>query len=702
MQYTSYLQIKIFKMSNFSKIRSAAPYIYLFFLVGSSAAITFFRAGHSFNAMTIWSFAILPLFAIWLIAPKNFQVVSEYKLIFILTFIFSIIVFTGFLFPPYSNFGLRDFTMYAAMPFIFFSLSTIKLTKEHLRWLFRFLLFIAILFCLYGFYRYIFYPYDRLTGPFFIELVGETGFFPNALAFFFMFIIPIQTLYLFNQSKKKYWTIGKITIYISSIILFTGFFLTFSRAAVMAMLVLAIIFIAIQMLYAIKRKIFFRGKAIKVLLIVFIISFFMMSGLNFLRGLKFDVGDTDQHFDLNASASTVSFADRFDHMRGAFLLAKDYPLFGVGTDNFKFLYPKYQQTPLLAQHPHNMFLKIFVATGMIPGILALIIYGLYAYYFFVKFKYVEQKYYMSIILFSLLASAIQSLLDYNVNFVLNNTMLSIFLALFITRFPLSRIDESTGVENKKYPFASFSIKAYLGFVVGLLTFVVGFEVYTDQFVDAAANAYAKGDFIEAAKQLEIAADKKFFKEDFMIQAAGIYELAYDKTRDKNSLDEFGRLIEKAMKVHPLNPEAQSEYMEYLCATGDLEKAREVYVDFMMFNRENYLKPSYDYLICKNELGELTPNDLEITLDRMERYIDLLEQNPYLLITSDNYKWLKKSFDFWNGNIYFAQNNAEFQIIKNEFEEVLAKQLNIIHGYQGLTSGHDIHSIDHSYIKTDTF
>ena len=138
-------------MQIYARIRQSAPYAYLILLVVSSAAITFFRAGHSFAAMTIWSFVILPLFVIWLLAPKNFQVVAEYKVVFTLTFLFSAIVFLGFLFPPYANFGLRDFTMYAAMHSIFFSLATMKLTKDHLRWLFRLLSLVAIIFCLYGF-----------------------------------------------------------------------------------------------------------------------------------------------------------------------------------------------------------------------------------------------------------------------------------------------------------------------------------------------------------------------------------------------------------------------------------------------------------------------------------------------------------------------------------------------------------------------
>jgi O-Antigen ligase len=687
-----------------AKIKQAAPYAYLILLVASSAGITFFRAGHSFTAMTIWSFVILPLFAIWLLAPKNFQVVAEYKMVFVLTFILSIVMLVGFLFPPYANFGLRDFTMYAAMPFIYFSLATMKLSKDHLRWLFRFMSFVAIVFCLYGFYRYITFPYDRLTGPFLIDLEWQTEFFPNAFAFFLMFIIPIQTLYLFNQSKKNYWTIGKISIYISSIILFAGFFLTFSRAAVIAMLALSIVFIAIQIFYAVRRKIFFRGRSIKVLLIVFIASFFIMSGLNFFRSLQFNVTDIDQRFDLSASGTAVSFADRFDHMRGAMLLAKDYPLFGIGTDNFQFLYPQYQEVPRLAKHPSNMFLKVFVATGMISGILALSIYGLYAYYFFVKFKYVEQKYYMSIILFSLLASMIQSLVDYNVNFILNNTMLSIFLALFITRFPLQNQEENAtkGTEAKKYPFASLWVKSYLGFIVILITFVVGFEMYTDQFVNNAQIAYSKGDYIEAAKQLEIAADKKFFKEDFLIQAVGMYEIAYDETGDKRLFEKWGALIEKSLEIHPLNPAAKSEYMEYLCVTGDLEKAREIYVDFIVFNKGNYVKPSYDYTVCKYNFGKLTLKDLKISGVKMDEYTSVLNQNPYLLVTSDNYKWLKELFDFWDENIDFAHSDDEFQAFKSRFEEVLAKQLNIIHGYDMEYLNGDTAKTDHDYVKTDYF
>ena len=87
---------------------------------------------------------------------------------------------------------------------------------------------------------------------------------------------------------------------------------------------------------------------------------------------------------------------------------------------------------------------------------------------------------------------------------------------------------------------------------------------------------------------------------------------------------------------------------------------------------------------------------------MDEYTSVLDQNPYLLVTSDNYKWLKKSFDFWDKNIDFAHNDDEFQAFKLRFEEILAKQLDVIYGYDVEYLNEDVMKMDHDYIKTDHF
>jgi hypothetical protein len=380
-------------MKYFSAVQKKAPYMYLILLLIGMTLVTFIDAGYTFYPVTIWAFFMIPLCFSWFLSPKkNWKLFESYKPLFIVYLLFVLFVFIGYFFKPYADFGYKDFILFFSVFVIFFTSTTIKWEKTHLRLIFRSLCVIAFALSAYGIYRYIAFPFDRVTGPFFLTSQSNV-FFPNGFSFFLVLIIPLQILYLFNQTTSEYWNFRKVYFYLSTIVISTAFFLCFSRASLIALFILSVIFIILQLSHAMKKKALFHGKSIQVLLVILIISFITISGVNWARSYNYEVDSFEAHFDLDATESRASFFERFNYMKVAGVMALDYPLFGIGSNNYEYFYPEYRKDNSIAYHPHNLMLKLASENGILSSMLAVVAMILLLYYYFKNKNDIEQKYY---------------------------------------------------------------------------------------------------------------------------------------------------------------------------------------------------------------------------------------------------------------------------------------------------------------------
>lgn len=648
-------------MKIITKLQKVAPFAYFVLLLISCSIVTFIDAGYSFYSLTIWALTIIPVFIFWLLIPgKNFEIVRTYKPLFIICFIFSAIYFGSYFVYPFADFGYRDFIIYFTLFFVFLTSVTIKWQKIHLRWILRILCVLIFLLSIYGIYNYIFFPFYRVTGPYFIS--NKELFFPNAFAFLLMLLLPIQILYLFNQTTTKEWSLRKLYFYISSIVIFTAFFLIYSRASLIALIVLSIIFIVIQLKHAVRKKPFFRGKAIQMLLVVLIISFVSISLVNWGRGLNYEIGTIEEYLSLDASENTVSFTDRFDYMKGAALLAKDFPLFGIGANNFSFFYPEYQQNALLSDHPYNFILKVTSEIGIPMGIIILIFVVLIFVYGFRDFKDIEQKYYTGALAFALLASGIQSLIDYNINFVLNSAILGLFSGLYLSRFPIKK-------KKKSYVWKAFTTGFVLIFVF-IISIVSIHELYGNKFNLSALAAYEQNDYKEAAQEYKKAGETRWFKEDFYIKRANIYQKLYEKNMlNSSEIEEWTLAGEEAVNAHPHNPDSWYIYGQALCACRSCENAVEKFEKAIELDSINHLEYYYDLIKCKNKINKLKPEDLFILKKRLTEFTLLLKENPYLINTSENHLYAEKIYLYLRDNLKVVDQGfiEEF----NEFKKIIS-------------------------------
>lgn len=301
-------------------------------------------------------------------------------------------------------------------------------------WYFRGTTFLALISALYGYYVYIFYAYDRFSGPF-IDLYSFSGFFPNAWVDFVILTFPIALYLGFSRSVQLKWDhwLGRITL----ITLFASLFLSYSRGGVLSFL-LAITGLFILFMFLQKGKLdwskWWRHVVLSIAMIF--ISIVLVISTNFLRQEQgFTVQSFYQKATLQSDEKLLSLDERQQFFDASLLLMKDHPVFGYGPYAFQYVFPRYQlQMLATSNHPHSLVYKIAVEIGFlaltlffifIAIVLAVIRHGLFHYYY---------KGNWGIILVtttSVFGSVVHNLIDYNFNFLINSLLVWVFLGILM-------------------------------------------------------------------------------------------------------------------------------------------------------------------------------------------------------------------------------------------------------------------------------
>lgn len=616
-------------MRNITKLNKIGPYVFFVSMFLFAAALTFYQAGHTFYPVSFWSISTVFLFVIWLFTPKNWAVLNTHKVLIVLSLIFSVLFFVNLFVYPYSDYGYTGLVFFFGMYAVFLMSLTIAWERHHVKFMLHVLCAFAFLISMYGLYRFVIFPYDRIAGPFYVFGVKET-YFPNAFALFLILIIPIQILYLMNQASHDRWTLRKLYFYFSSLIIFTAFFLVFSRAAIISIFILSLFFIAVQMIAAMNKKKFFSGKSIQFFLMLLVASFFVVSVVNWGRSFNYEIGSFYAQLSLEASESRVSFFDRFDYMRAGLAISRNYPFFGAGVNNFKFFYPSYQNVPLLSEHSYNLFVKLVAETG-VPALVVAAISIMVLIVFYIKnIGKVEQKYYTGSLGFSILGVTIFSMVDYKLNFVVIVTFLALFLALLLTRFP-NKGEFKNGALTKMFVLSVFAI-------VLMLSVVSIHELYANRYVLKAQKG------IEAGENYEKAAESRWFKENLFIESARVYREQYNLDADEENLRKWLAVSKKAVEAHELNPNSWNMYAQALCENKEFEKAFSMFDRAVKIDPVNHIEYYYNILLCRISRGELLKIDYSLFKETLKNYNVLLLENPYLIKDCDNFYYAEKIYD----------------------------------------------------------
>ena len=185
------------------------------------------------------------------------------------------------------------------------------------------------------------------------RMVG-TFYWPNPLAGFLLFGIPIS-LYLFWQSKKK-----RFFYLIPCSLILAVFVLTYSKGAYLSIIV------PILILSYYYREIIKKEFLVKVLALVFL-SAILVFGISEINKRTYSEDTYSANFvnTLDIKEEEMSSITRLAYYKGAFDISLDNKLIGTGANTFEYVYPQYQDSPVeRSRFVHNYYLKVLSEMGI--------------------------------------------------------------------------------------------------------------------------------------------------------------------------------------------------------------------------------------------------------------------------------------------------------------------------------------------------
>lgn len=247
---------------------------------------------------------------------------------------------------------------------------------------------------------YIFFTTSKLRfAGVFQSIQDPLSFYPNAYALFTLLVLPY---FIYKAQSNK-------SAYIYSSLIFATLLLSFSRAAILALLVSVFCTIGISLIK--KTKLPWKS-----FLVTIVSGFLLFNLLNFSKQYftNFEVESYYNKVTLNADEKKTSINERFFFWE----VAKDNlgksPLLGIGDKGFSKVVQEAQTAPFQTSlHPHNLSLQILLERGVI-GFIA---FTLILVFLFISYCKQDQK--NSYIFLSLLAVIIHEHLDSNLNFLAN-------------------------------------------------------------------------------------------------------------------------------------------------------------------------------------------------------------------------------------------------------------------------------------------
>lgn len=357
----------------------------------------------------------------------------------ILFFSFLLWSILAFLQSTAKNYGLDEILRDAAFFLVFVSVARTSPERITDTWrnLASVVAIAGALAVIVGIAVYAWQPVDRFVGTFF-DARFHTDYWPNAWAEFVLLAWPLTFALLLRASSPLY----RSSLIVVLGMLLGSLFLSFSRGAFLALcgqiVLLGLLFIGLRLR---KMRLPFAAPVI-IMLISTLLGVTLFTGANALRARQFTVQSVTDKATFTASEGTSSVNERKDFWNHALELGMQRPVFGWGPYSFRFVQPRLANGVLqTSDHPHNVFLKIFMERGL-PAAL------LFAVFLFLILLRTLRSFYASTIdetrIFSVLGVVAvggviaHNLIDYNLQFVGIALPFWIVLGLLAAALPRSK------------------------------------------------------------------------------------------------------------------------------------------------------------------------------------------------------------------------------------------------------------------------
>lgn len=485
-----------------------------------------------------------------------------------------------------------------------------------------FLTVLALLACAIGMGVYILQPVSRFTGVFF-HVLDVRDYWPNAWAEWLLLVWPLSLLTL--QNTKRVWR----TVILG--ILLSGLLLSFSRGAVLVLIVQFILGLAFVYWVTGKKK---GGNKIIMnfavdALAVFVAAAILFLGVHTLRGQIFPVESITAKATLTATEGTQTVDERKDFWQQSLELSFMRPLFGFGPGTFRFVQPQLQQEVLAtSDHPHNVILKLAMERGWPSALLFLVFVVLaLAPAMLFAWKRNVQAFLICLSIFGLL---LHNLIDYNLQFTLIAVPFWLVLGIAVQQKGAKLTWLAKAFRQliarptpKKVPVYQWSAQIVLAVILLLVIVVEGRFVVLERL---AQNVRAQN--ASAAIELYEKARGSLFPRDLHIEEAQLLI-------DHNRFSEAQTVLQDFHKRAPFDARMWLLLGDFSMKTMRMDDARSAYARAYALSTWNDLRPLHGLLLVlgragsQKELAELQP----IAMDLLAKYADAIRTNTHFIALS---------------------------------------------------------------------
>ncbi len=389
------------------------------------------------------------------------------------------------------------------------------------------------------------------------------------LGFPFLIIIFIQL----NRYKKLF-TVPLILIYLYAI------FLSDARGPWLGII---ISFLLLLFLYHYKYKTF-SPKKIAVLLILLSFALFILfslnpgalSGKNDLslnsivdpkRAFKKIENITSRLQSIVRQDNDKSISGRLVHYKIALNIVRDYPLFGVGLDNFRTAFPQYKLSEFdrfyrvhaVPTHVHNGYLLMALTTG-IAGLLFYLLFIISILFsLFNTFRQRNSRK-VNIVTIAFISSIVCYLVQdiFSWQDIALNSFYWVILGLAVSLCTIDRTEDNA--ESPVFSIAYIPAVLSIAFLIFLSLDLAG-KMRADRLFHISRNMDVKKDWPQIEYVISEGLKKAPKESHYLDIAATFYIRRFDITREKELYLRAMSIIKEMYKINPFNPYGLSRAIE---------------------------------------------------------------------------------------------------------------------------------------------
>lgn len=547
------------------------------------------------------------------------------------------------------SYGLAGFLLFANTGLLFFIISSLEISEKDLKLFSVGLIGVAVADTLVGYFIYTQTAFPRFVGTF-IDLAAPYTSFGNDYADFLLLILPFAIAQFLKKHKRPTTT---AVFGLAAAVLFSGFLLSFSRAAWVSFFVVAVLAGAwffyhktFPYGFVSSRKIFMRLAA------GIIVTILLVTGLQTARSKKFQTIPLIYKATFQADEGSASINERVDFWKGAVKLIAERPIFGSGILSFKYLYPKYQEKfGANWDHPHNLFLTIGVENGIFAALFFAVFLIAIA---IICLRFLRKQPGHGVLFFLLgsLGAFGHNLLDLNF-IVANFTLFMVFLAFGVAY-------AKTGVaprNNDAYALRSILLISFLLLVFGL------HEGFYNYHFKKGRAALAAGNTDEAVRRLE-KSKNLFFERDLANYLAAAYKKQYEAARDETWRQKEIQLLQKTVQT-TVDAAIADRLGEIYFEDKKYAEAENLFNRALSLDPANRLRYYYFFLETQRKQGKrMSPEMRQKIKNLLSEYTAILRTNGHMTVLTDNPTYAGKLYDF------FGMKKEREQLDKIWFEELI--------------------------------